>query len=62
MADEETPRAALERILYSKIDAGLEKRDTYEIVDAIEALIYDKMAEAIEALSDRLEKKMGIRP
>lgn len=62
MSDEETPRAALERILYSKIDAGLYKRDAYEIVEAIEALIEDKIAEAVEAMADRLEQAMGIRP
>jgi len=48
MADEETAKQALQRILYSKIDAGLYKRDAYEIVEAIEALIEDKIAEAIE--------------
>jgi len=59
MSDPETTREALIRILYNKIDRGLEKRDAYEIVDAIEALILDTMADAVNQINVRLERLMS---
>jgi hypothetical protein len=58
MADEETAKEALERLLYTKIDAGLYKRDAYEIANAIEALIHEKLAEAMDRISAKLEHLM----
>jgi hypothetical protein len=55
---EETAKEALERLLYSAIDAGLYKRDAYEIANAIDALIHERLAEAMNMISSKLEHLM----
>jgi hypothetical protein len=60
MADVATTKQALGELLRTNI--GTHERNASEIVDAIEALIEDKIAEAVEAMADRLEQKMGVRP
>lgn len=62
MSKDDKPRDAVqvaEDALYDQLDAyGATKRTTH----LISALIDAKVAEAIEALADRIEQASGIRP
>lgn len=61
MSDEETAKGALIRILYSKIDGGLYKKDAYEIVDAIEALIQSEINRAFKMFNEKLNDQIDKR-
>lgn len=48
------------RLVRHKLDLG--PQGATEIVDAIEALIHDKLAEAMNLMSDKIQEATGVRP
>lgn len=54
MADEKDSREKLTNLLYNRIDAGLGKRDAYDLADAIDNLISERITQALNQVSNHL--------
>lgn len=54
---EETSREQLIRLL-----SVMDSSNVDFVVDAIEALIHDKLAEALNLMADRIQEATGVRP
>lgn len=55
--DETSPRDELIRLL-----ANMDSSNVDFVVDAIEALIHEKLAEAMNMMADKIQDATGVRP